>query len=129
MGRKLIQRFGGDSLYPCARTRIYPQEGGCGGPFPLSSFALENWETERENTGSCIYCYPGVRKTRATPDMCLFGSSVWYHASRFIVEHCEWHAELITLTSIDDNPATKSSSFKLELWIMISWYAVIDWAL
>ena len=39
---KLIQRLGRDSLYPCARTRIFPREGGCGGPFPLPSFALEN---------------------------------------------------------------------------------------
>ena len=79
--------LGGDSLYSCALTRIYPQEGRCGGLFPLSSFALENWETEQENNRSCIYHYPGVRKTRATPDVCLLVSSVWYHAFRFIVEH------------------------------------------
>ena len=62
MGRKLIQRLGGDSLYPCAQTRIYPQEGGRGGPFLLSSFALENGETERENPDPVFIVIMGCEK-------------------------------------------------------------------
>ena len=90
MDKKLIQRLGGDSLYPCVLGHEFSRKkGGCGGPFPhflLHAEKLRDWTRK-----PCWnYFYPGVRKTRATPHMCLFGSSVWYHASRSIAEHCEW---------------------------------------
>ena len=54
-----------------------------------SSFPPSRCETERESSGPVLIVVLGCEKTRATPDMCLFGSSVRYHASHVIIEHRE----------------------------------------
>ena len=71
MGRKLIQRLGGDSLYPCALTRISRKRMGVEGrsPFPPS-----RWKTERlkeETTDPVFIVILGCEK-HVQPLICVY---------------------------------------------------------